>query len=142
MHRILSEFGLAHPLLDRKTVHPIPSILLIDDNAEALETIGKVLTAVGVNTVCAVGSAEAALERVKTQTFSLIIADYRLGGMDGVEFLERLRAAGDQTPLLLLSGAPDKAGVLRATRLPKVDFFGKPFRVADLVSAMDKLVCA
>ena len=120
----------------------IASLLLIDDNAEALETIGKVLTAVGVKNVCAVRSAEDALQILNTQKFDLIIADYRLGGMDGVEFLEKLRAEGDQTPMLLLSGAPDKAGVIRAASHPKVDFFGKPFRVADLVGAMDKLVCA
>jgi DNA-binding response OmpR family regulator len=72
----------------------------------------------------------------------LIIADYRLGGMNGVELLERLRAPGDQTPLLLLSAAPDKAGVIRAASQPKVDFFGKPIRVAELVGAMNKLVCA
>jgi two-component system, OmpR family, response regulator len=100
----------------------IPSILLIDDNADALETISKVLTAVGVKNVCEASSAEEAFGILKTRKFSLIIADYRLGGMDGVEFLERLRASGDQTPLLLLSGAPDKAGVIRAASQPKVDF--------------------
>ena len=123
-------------------VQAISSILVIDDDGAALETISHVLSALGVADVCEVTSAERALKILRARQFDLIIADYRLGGMDGVEFLERLRAAGNQTPLLLLSGAPDKAGVIRATNQPKVDFFGKPFRVAELVGAMNKLVCA
>jgi FixJ family two-component response regulator len=71
--------------------------------------------------------------------FSMILADYRLEGMDGVQFVEQLRATGDETPVIMLSGAPDKNGVIRATSHTKVDFFAKPFRVADLMGAMDRL---
>jgi len=119
---------------------PIPSALVIDDHSEALDAIAQVLTAAGVQNVCGAGSAEEALEILRTRRFSLIVSDYRLEGMDGVEFLEKLRASGDHTPLLLLSGAPDKAGVIRAASQPKVDVFGKPFRVAEFVEAINKLI--
>ena len=36
--------------------------------------------------------------------------------------------------------APDKAGVIRAVSQPKVDVFGKPFRVAEFVDAINKLM--
>jgi len=113
---------------------------VIDDNSEALEAIGQVLSASGVQSVCPAHSAEEALDILKTRHFDLVVADYRLDGMNGVEFLETLRASGDQTPLLLLSGAPDKAGVIRAVSQPKVDVFGKPFRVAEFVDAINKLM--
>jgi CheY-like chemotaxis protein len=118
----------------------ILSALVIDDNSEALNAIGQVLAVAGVRSVCPAHSAEKALEILKTRRFNLIISDYRLEGMDGVEFLETLRAAGDRTPLLLLSGAPDKAGVIRAVSQPNVDVFGKPFRVAEFVDAINKLM--
>lgn len=119
---------------------PIPSALVIDDDSEALNAIGQVLTAAGVRNVCPARSAEDALELMKTRRFDLVIADYRLEGMDGVQFLETLRASGDLTPLLLLSGAPDKSGVIRAVSQPRVDVFGKPFRVSEFVGAINKLM--
>jgi DNA-binding NtrC family response regulator len=116
--------------------------LVIDDDAEALKTLGSLLSALGVEKICEVPSAEQALEILKAQSFSMILTDYRLEGMNGVEFLEQLRSQGNQTPVIMLSGAPDKAGVIRAIHQPAVDFFGKPFRIDDLVGAMEKFAQA
>jgi CheY-like chemotaxis protein len=118
----------------------IPSILVIDDNPEALDTIGQILKAIGAEHVNEVMSAEEGLELLNARSFSLIVADYRLKGMSGVEFLEQLRSRGDQTPLLLISGSPDKSGLLRAGRQPNVDFFRKPFQLGELLGAIDRLV--
>ena len=115
------------------------SVLVIDDNPDTLDTLATLLQSLGVDHVTQARSAEDALDTLKTQRFSLIVADYRLEGMDGVEFLEQLRAGGDLTPVIMLSGAPDKTGVIRATRQPKVHFFSKPFRVADFMGAMDRM---
>jgi DNA-binding NtrC family response regulator len=117
----------------------IDSVLVIDDSPAALELLGQLLSALGVNHVRQTGSAEEALEILKSRAFSLILSDYRLEGMDGVEFLERLRAQGNETPVLIMSGAPDKSGVIRATHQPKVDFFPKPFQMSDLMRAMEHL---
>ena len=116
-----------------------PSILVVEDNPQMLETLASLLSLLGAKTVRQAASAERALEMLETQSFSLIISDYRLEGMDGVEFVEGLRAKGNQTPVLLLSGAPDRAGVIRATHYPKVDFFGKPFDVSEFVGAVERL---
>jgi two-component system response regulator HydG len=120
-------------------MRPIPSILVIDDNADALETLATLLNVLGTETVRQAKSAEQALEIIKTESFTLIISDYRLEGMNGVEFLDQLRAQGNQTPVLLLSGAPDTLGVIRATNHQKVDFFGKPFQMGEFVDAVERL---
>lgn len=120
----------------------IPSVLVIDDNFEALKALTSLMTALGAQTVREAESAEEALELVKTQNFDLIVSDYRLEGMNGVEFLEKVRAEGNRTPVLVLSGAPDKAGVIRTTKQPKADFFTKPFKIVELTDAMDRLLAA
>ena len=73
----------------------ISSALVIDDDSEALNAISQVLTSVGVQNVSQAGSAEEALEILKSQRFHLIVADYRLEGMDGVQFLDRDRLFPD-----------------------------------------------
>ena len=120
----------------------IPSILIIDDNADNLSVLAELLLAMGAGSVRQVSSAEGALEILATESFSIIISDYRLEGMDGVEFLECLRQMGNRTPVVMLSGAPDKQGIIRATKLERVDFFPKPFRMAELTCAMERLLAA
>ena len=120
-------------------MQPIPSALVIDDDPDVLKTFKKLLASQGVEQIGEAASAEDALEILRGQKFAVIVADYRLGGMNGVEFLEQLRAGGDTTPVLLLSGAPDKAGVIRASNQPNVDFLGKPFRMADLFASLERL---
>jgi CheY-like chemotaxis protein len=115
-----------------------PAVLVVDDNSDALRTFADLLAALGVEDICTTGSAEHALELLAARSFTLIVCDYRLEGMDGVEFVERLRAAGDETPVILVSGAPDKAGVIRATNCQRVDFLGKPFRIPELVGSMQR----
>ena len=120
----------------------IPSVLLIDDNADALAMLGEFLTALGAQRVHQAPSAEEALSVLEQEDFSIIISDYRLEGMDGVQFVERIRQSGNRTPVMMLSGAPDKEGVIRAARLERVDFFPKPFRIAELTGAMERLMAA
>ncbi len=117
----------------------IRSVLVIDDNPDTLETLATLLHSLGVDEVTQTRSAEDALDTLKGQRYSLIVADYRLEGMDGVEFLEQLRGGGDLTPVIVLSGVADKTGVIRATRQPKVQFFSKPFRVGDFMGALDRM---
>jgi DNA-binding NtrC family response regulator len=120
----------------------IPSVLVIDDNFGALKALNSLMTALGAERVCEAESAEEALQLIDKERFDLIVSDYRLEGMNGVEFLEQVRAQGNQTPILLLSGAPDKAGVIRATQQPKADFFAKPFKIVELTDAMNRLLAA
>lgn len=133
-------------LLEKATLPPAQSparfgsVLVMDDDARALQVLNVVLNAIGAREVCEASSAEQALEILRTRSFDLILADYRMEGMDGVAFIEKLRASGDETPILIVSGAPDKAGVIRAAHHSRVDFRGKPFRVAELQEAMEKLV--
>jgi len=120
----------------------ITSVLLVDDNQDALRVMGTLLHAMGIKHVRQTNSAEKALDILKEERFSMIVSDYMMEGMDGVAFCEKLRSRGDQTPLVLLSGAPDKAGVLKAIQFPKVDFFGKPFTISELTCAMERLMAA
>lgn len=120
-------------------MNSIASILVVDDSTDALNMFTQLFSSLGVKNICQAGSAKDALEILKARKFAMILCDYRMEGMDGIEFLEELRTHGNQTPVMMVSGAPDKLGVIRAMHHQRVDFFGKPFRVAELVGAMEKL---
>ena len=123
-------------------MRPIPSVLLVDDNVDTLQTLSSIMSALGAERVREALSAEHALEILHHESFAMIVSDYRMEGMNGLEFIEELRSHGHRTPVLMLSGAPDREGVIRATNHKGVDFWGKPFSVGELMGAMDRLLAA
>ncbi len=78
-------------------------ILLVDDNPHGSHARKQVLGDVGYNVSVAL-SAEEALERMSTEKFDIVVTDYRMGKMDGVRFIERVRSLHEGVKTVLLSG--------------------------------------
>ncbi|MCP4217149.1 MAG: response regulator [bacterium] len=64
---------------------------------------------------------------------SLVLLDLRMPGMDGLEVLEKLRAASPETPIIVLSGAGIMDDVVQALRLGAWDYLLKPLEDADML---------
>ncbi len=99
-----------------------------------------ILKSEGIPNVREAASAEEVAEKLKAESFSIIVSDYRLGGASGVDMLEELRKNGNKTPVLLISGAPNLSGVVRAAVHERVDFIAKPFKIDELVTAVERLL--
>lgn len=121
-------------------MHGIDSILLLDDDPQTLTILSELFKTLQIPRICTVATAKEALDAVKKESFTIIISDYHLGEMSGVEFLENIRGKGDATPVIMLSGNPDSEGVVRALNLPNVAFLSKPFKLTDLVAIIDQFV--
>jgi CheY-like chemotaxis protein len=79
-------------------------ILIIDDEAGTLAITSKLLERLGY-TVTAVADAQTALTMLQTRKPDLIVTDYMMPGMDGIDFIKAVRAqpAFAQIPILLRS---------------------------------------
>lgn len=73
-----------------------------------------------------------ALERMETARFDIMILDLRMPEMDGINVIEKLRADGNNIPVVLCSAMLNPNAALRAIRQGVVDFLLKPVRPADL----------
>jgi diguanylate cyclase (GGDEF)-like protein len=81
-------------------------ILVVDDDDDDLYLINDALSEVKDTryAVDSVTSALAAMSKLSAAVFDVIISDYRLGAVTGVDFIRNLRAAGIETPVILLTG--------------------------------------
>jgi DNA-binding response OmpR family regulator len=86
----------------------VSQVLLVDDNPVQLQIRETILRNAGFRVAIAT-SAESALVLLKMagHHVSLVITDHLMPGTSGAEFVGRLRAAGDQVPVIVLSGLPD-----------------------------------
>jgi CheY-like chemotaxis protein len=96
-----------------RNLPPMPSssrILLVDDNAHGLSARRCVLEELGHRITTASSAAEA-LEHFNSHKFDLLVTDYKMPRMDGVELIARIRKQSPETPVILLSGFVDALGL-------------------------------
>ena len=107
-------------------------IMIIDDEAGVRDLLGDALKLAGFETITAADAmiAQTLLRNTKPD---LLIVDINMPMMDGFEFIERIRGAGDNTPALMLSARADRADVTRGLTLGADDYVTKPFGLEELV---------
>ncbi len=106
-------------------------ILCVDDEPAVLTSLQKVLEWAG-HTVVAAPNAGAALHLLGQERFDLVMSDYQMPGIDGLEFLRMLRAERDDTPVIMLTGYASIDHAMEAIRAGANDYLVKPYDPANL----------
>jgi two-component system, NtrC family, nitrogen regulation response regulator NtrX len=97
------------------------SILIVDDERGIRDTLRAVLEDEGF-TADAVGTGEECLKEVERRAYGCVLLDVWLPGIDGMETLAKLRAAGCDSAVVMISGHGNIETAVRATKLGAFDF--------------------
>jgi CheY-like chemotaxis protein len=89
---------------------PAAKILLVDDNARGMTARKMILADHGYGVETAL-SGEEAWEIFQKHQFDIVVTDLRMGGIDGVELIRRIRATDVPARIILLSGFIDCLGL-------------------------------
>jgi len=116
------------------------NILLVDDEKYQLETIKRGMKIHG-HTVTTVESAEEALQELRRHpdTIQLVITDYLMTGMNGLNLLKAIRQDFGQLPVIMMTAYGDQNLVVEAMRQRCDDYIDKPFKPKDLLEQVDKI---
>ncbi len=104
------------------------SILIVDDERGIRDTLRGVMEDEGFS-ADAVASGEECLAAVERRAYSCILLDVWLPGIDGLETLQRLRSAGSEAAVVIISGHGNVETAVRATKLGAFDFIEKPLSI-------------
>ena len=113
-------------------------VLLVDDNPIICELLLESLSSLA--SVQVFGSAGEALRRAEKQTPDLIISDYRMPGLSGLELLARLRISFPQVAVIILASRADITGPLAGSSPLVEEFIEKPFFVEEAVTRIKRVL--
>jgi signal transduction histidine kinase/ActR/RegA family two-component response regulator len=108
-------------------------ILVVEDDPGVRRYMVECLEGLG-HTVTEASDGQEGLERLKMQTPSLLIVDYAMPGMNGVEVIQAARTVAPDLPILMATGYADMRAVSRVIGPEQV--LRKPFQIADLEQAI------
>lgn len=114
-------------------------ILVVDDEPFILKSLNRLLKHETDWEIVTCDAPEEALQEMGRETFHLILSDYRMPGMNGVELLRQARTLQPDAARLILSGQADMEAVLQALNEAEIyRFITKPWDDADLVMTLRK----
>jgi len=123
------------------TVRVMPKILVVDDEADAVELISFNLKHAGFDVITAADGA-AALKSARLQAPDLILLDVMLPEVDGLEVCKLLRRdpATASVPIIMLTAKAAEIDRVLGLELGADDYVTKPFSPRELVLRVRKLV--
>jgi two-component system OmpR family response regulator len=114
------------------------NVLLVEDDKQVGEFIVAELSAAGYLCVHALDG-EAGQQAAKNAAYDVMIIDRMMPRMDGMALIKALRAAGDNTPVLVLSALGDVDDRVQGLKCGADDYLVKPFAMPELLARLEVL---
>ena len=114
----------------------IKKVLLIDDDEDLRDALSEQLLMTGGFDVYEGASGAEALEKVKQQSYDLLILDVGLPDTDGRELCRLIRKQGIKCPILMLTGHDTDSDTILGLDAGANDYITKPFKFPVLLSRM------
>ena len=111
-----------------------PAILIVDDNPQNLQVLGKILQENKYEIEFAING-EVAMVWLKKRQFDLILLDINMPGMDGFEVCRKIRSNPElnNMPVIFLSAESERESILKGFELGAQDYITKPFDSRELL---------
>ena len=114
-------------------------MLLIDDDEWIRDSLSIFFESEGC-LIDAFETAEEALKALKKQPYDIIMVDYRLPGMDGLDFLKQIKELYPNVKKILITAYGNSALISEAMQVGIQDFIEKPFTTETIEASLSLLI--
>jgi nitrogen regulation protein NR(I) len=116
-------------------------ILLIEDDKRSAQSLERLLCAHGYSiTVCHDGTQ--GFERAREGDFDLVITDFRLPGVDGLELIRQLHVLKPRLPMVLMTAFGTTETAIEATKHGAFEYLLKPFDMAEMLQIVARAMAS
>ena len=110
-------------------------LMVIDDEPVIREGVRRILESDSFQ-VEIFASGHAALERIKQESFDLVITDLKMPGMSGMEVLKAIKEIQPDLPVIFITGYTSVDSAVEVMKLGAVDYIAKPFTSEEMLSTV------
>lgn len=108
--------------------------LVVDDSMTIRRIVIKALAMVGIAEATEAADGTEAVKAAQTEQFDVILLDWNMPKMTGIDALRTLRQAGNKTPVVMVTTEAEKSRVLEAIKTGANDYLIKPFSPEQLAA--------
>ncbi len=118
------------------------SILIVDDYKTMLRIIRNLLKQLGFNSVDEAADGSAALAKMRTKNYGLVISDWNMEPMTGYQLLKEVRADETlkSTPFIMITAESKTDNVVAAKKAGVNNYIVKPFNAATLKTKISSVL--
>lgn len=116
--------------------------LIVDDSMTIRRIVIKALAIVGIEDTVEAVDGQDALAKLEGNEFDVILLDWNMPKLTGIETLQQLRANGNTTPVIMVTTEAEKSRVIEAIKAGANDYLIKPFAPDQLAAKVKNAVPA
>jgi two-component system, chemotaxis family, chemotaxis protein CheY len=120
------------------------SVLVVEDNQHMRQLLISVLKSLGIVNAFQAGSGDRALQIIRADKPDIILTDWQMEPMDGLELVRRIRSDAKNpcrlAPIILMTGYSAQARVMRARDTGVTEFLVKPFTATALAKRITHVI--
>ncbi len=116
--------------------------LVVDDSLTIRRIVVKALGLVGITEAAEAGDGTEALRALAGDKFDLILLDWNMPKMSGIDTLRALRQAGQKVPVIMVTTEAEKSRVIEAIKTGANDYLIKPFSPDQLAAKVKSVLGA
>jgi CheY-like chemotaxis protein len=117
----------------------LAAVLVVDDDEVIRTGLERLLSRQGY-AISTATTAEEGLAQLEQQHYDLVLTDFQMPGMDGLELLGRIKQASPDTPVIMITGHAETDTVIQALRRGVSDFVTKPYEPPELLNIVKREV--
>jgi DNA-binding NtrC family response regulator len=112
-------------------------ILILDDEPIVCKRLKPAFERLGYDLELFMDSTEA-MARIQEKTFDIVITDLKMKGIDGLHFVEAVKAKSPDTEVIVITGFATMETAKESFKLGVFDFVAKPFKISEIQELVKK----